>query len=100
MGVWGVMSDMARTFAPWEDGFTRGLYLAGVECADGAEAPAGWTKWIVPGFEYLVADPARHGFAEVIAHLTAEGIALAGAVHDFTDPQTGENCTFYPIRRL
>lgn len=44
-GIWGAMSDMSRRFMPWEDGFTRGLYLAGVECRDGAEPPAGWTRW-------------------------------------------------------
>ena len=35
-GVWGAMTDMSRAFRPWEDGFTRGLYLAGVECRDDA----------------------------------------------------------------
>ena len=42
-GIWGAMSDLSRSFRPWEDGFTRGLYLAGVECEDDAEAPEGWT---------------------------------------------------------
>lgn len=28
VGVWGAMSDRSRAFLPWEDGFTRGLYLA------------------------------------------------------------------------
>ncbi len=100
LGVWGVMSDMGRTFASWEDCFTRGLYLAGVECADGAEAPVGWTKWTVPGYEYVVADPAEHPFPEVIAWLAVQGIPLAGAVHDFTDPQKGKTEMRYPIRRL
>ena len=55
-GFWGAMSDLSRTFQPWEDGFSKGLYLAGVECCDGAEAPAGWTKWEIPGYEYLRAE--------------------------------------------
>ena len=49
VGIWGAMSDSSRSFKPWEDGFRKGLYLAGVECDDHAEAPDGWTKWIVPG---------------------------------------------------
>lgn len=53
-GIWGAMSDFSRTFNPWED-FSRGLYLAGVECELDAEAPDGWTKWIVPGYEYISA---------------------------------------------
>ena len=52
-GIWGAMSDFSRSFRPWENNFIQGLYLAGAECVDGAEAPEGWTKWIVPGYEYL-----------------------------------------------
>ena len=37
-GIWGAMSDFSRSFQPWDD-FSRGLYLAGAECVDGAEAP-------------------------------------------------------------
>ena len=51
-GIWGVMSDFSRSFHPWED-FNKGLYLAGVECNEDAEAPGGWTKWIVPAYEYI-----------------------------------------------
>lgn len=31
VGIWGAMSDFSRSFQPWEDGFSKGLYLAGVE---------------------------------------------------------------------
>ena len=41
VGIWGAMSDISRSFKPWEDGFSKGLYLAGVECVDNAEAPDG-----------------------------------------------------------
>ena len=34
-GVWGAMSDFSLSFRPWENDFTQGLYLAGVECIDG-----------------------------------------------------------------
>ena len=39
VGVWGAMSDLSRSFLPWEDGFTRGLSLAGAvqECQRPAE---------------------------------------------------------------
>ena len=30
VGVWGAMSDFSLSFRPWENGFPRGLYLAGV----------------------------------------------------------------------
>ena len=34
VGIWGAMSDFSRSFKPWDDNFSKGLYLAGVECVD------------------------------------------------------------------
>lgn len=53
VGVWGAMSDFLHSFLTWENGFSKGLYLAGVECMNGVEAPESWTKWIIPGYEYI-----------------------------------------------
>lgn len=100
-GIWGAMSDFSRTFRPWEDGFSKGLYLAGVECADEANAPEGWAKWIIPGFEYFYVECDRDTvFADMIAYLNDHQMPLAGAVHDFTCPQNGKNYMFFPIRKL
>ena len=38
VGIWGVMSDFSRSYQPWEENFSKGLYLAGVECLDEAQA--------------------------------------------------------------
>ena len=56
VGFWGAMSDCSRSFKPWEDNFSKGLYLAGVECLDDAPPPEGWTKWTIPGYAYLCAE--------------------------------------------
>ncbi|MEE0681932.1 MAG: GyrI-like domain-containing protein [Candidatus Gastranaerophilaceae bacterium] len=99
-GVWGVMSDFTRSFNPWED-FSRGLYLAGVECEADADAPDGWTKWTIPGYEYIyVENENETTFSAVIQYLKDNHITLAGAVHDFTCPQTGINYMFFPISKL
>ena len=101
VGIWGAMSDLTRSFNPWEDGFSKGLYLAGIECAEDAKVPEGWTKWAIPGYEYLCAEmECESTFSEVIAYMQANDIALAGAVHDFTCPSTGKNYLFFPIRGL
>lgn len=101
LGIWGAMSDMSRSFKPWEDGFSKGLYLAGVECVDDAAAPEGWTKWVIPGYEYLYVECGHDtAFPEMIAYLQTNGLPLAGACHDFTCPQTGKNYMFFPIRKL
>ena len=99
-GIWGAMSDFSRSFQPWED-FNRGLYLAGVECNDDAEAPDGWTKWVIPGYEYIYVERENDGiFPEVIQYLADNDITLVGAVHEFTCPQTGKGYMFFPIKKL
>ena len=78
----------------------KGLYLAGVECDDHAEAPDGWTKWIVPGYEYMVAENHKGAFEKIIRQMSEDGISLAGAVHDYTDPATGKSYLYFPIREV
>ena len=87
VGIWGAM-------------FRKGLYLAGVECDDHAEAPDGWTKWIVPGYEYMVAENHKGVFEKIIRQMSEDGISLAGAVHDYTDPATGKSYLYFPIREV
>lgn len=100
VGVWGAMTDLSRSFNSWED-FSKGYYLAGVECAHGAEAPDGWTKWVIPGFEYICAEcEDENTFPKMIEYMKEETIPLAGAVHDFTCPRTGKNYMFFSIRKL
>ena len=101
VGIWGAMSDCSRSFKPWEDHFSKGLYLAGVECVDDAEAPAGWTKWTVPGYEYLCAQVENENtFAEILDYMKGNNIPLVGAVHDFTCPKTRKNYMFFPVRAI
>ena len=100
IGIWGAMSDFSRSFSPWED-FSEGLYLAGAECYDSAEAPSGWTKWTVPGYEYICAEREDDDtFSQAIKYLEDQAIPLVGSVHDFTSPQTGKNYILFPIRKL
>lgn len=100
VGIWGAMSDISRSFKPWEDDFSKGLYLAGVECFDDAKAPDGWTKWTIPGYEYIVVENHEGVFEETIRKINEKGIALVGAVHDYTDPATRKDYLYFPIREL
>ena len=100
VGIWGAMSDFKRTFAPWENDFTKGLYLAGVECKEEAVAPKGWVKWVIPSYEYICVEVVdEFTFEDVIYELEDEGIELAGSVHDFICPETGKNYMYFPIRK-
>lgn len=99
--IWGAMSSMDRSNAPWENGFSRGLYLAGCQCRPGAKAPEGWSKWEIPATEWVVY-PADHPdcFAEGLRLLEAEGLSMCGAACDYTDLSSNQSYTLYPIRRL
>lgn len=98
IGFWGAMTDFSRAYQPWANNFSEGLYLAGAECIDDAEAPEGWTKWIIPSFEYLKVENAD--FPAVLQYMEENNLPLAGAVHDFTDPSTGKSCMLFPIQKL
>lgn len=99
-GFWGLMSDKALRFLPWENDFSEGLYLAGVETVDSAEPPEGWVKWVSPGYEYLVAEAGPTAFTQALEYLKDNGLELAGAVYDYTDPKSGAGYQFFPVRRL
>lgn len=99
VGIWGAMSDLSHSFKPWEDNFSKGLYLAGVECVDDAQPPEGWTKWTIPGYEYLCAEvESGSTFTDMLDYMKQNDLALVGAVHDFTCPSSGKNFMYFPIR--
>ncbi|MBR6524660.1 MAG: GyrI-like domain-containing protein [Clostridia bacterium] len=101
VGVWGLMTDFSRRFLPWQEDFTQGLYLAGVECRDDAEVPSGWVKWTVPAFVFLkVKNDGDNVFPRTIQALPDMGYRLAGAVQDYTCPGTGEEYMLFPVEPL
>lgn len=100
VGIWGAMSDFTHSFKPWEDDFSKGLYLAGVECDDNAKAPDGWTKWIIPSYEYIVVENHDGAFKKTIKQLNKDNLSLVGAVHEYTDPVTEKNYLYFPIRKI
>lgn len=101
LGMWGVMSDMSHSFMPWEENFSKGLYLAGIECDKDAQAPDGWVKWIIPGYEYIYVEcTTQNTFLDVIQYMKEHDIPLVGAAHDFTCPTTKKSYMFFPIEKL
>ncbi len=100
IGIWGAMSDMSHSFKPWDNNFSKGLYLAGVECIDNAEAPDGWTKWIIPSYEYIAVENGTGVFEETIRYINENNMTLVGAVHDYTNPASGKSYMYFPIRAV
>lgn len=39
-------------------------------------------------------------FRTTLGYLQNEGLLLAGAVHDYTCPETGKHDMFFPVRQL
>lgn len=103
-GVWGAMSDRSRAFLPWEDGFTRGLYLAGVQVCPEALPPEGWTKWTLPAFACLrvkAEGDYAAAFQAGLEELARRGLTLAGAVQECQRPaEGGQLYLFFPYKRL
>lgn len=103
VGFWGLMSDVGRQYLPWEDDFTTGLYLAGLEVSEDTPVPDGWVKWIVPKRTYLVLEIENGRYMEAfrcgLEELPKRSLKLSGAVCDYTAPGTGKNYLFYPCEK-
>lgn len=101
--LWGLMSDPTRSLAPWEDDFSRGLYLAGAQCRPDAPVPDGWAKWDVPALRMAVVpvqgDPGA-AFREGLVFLEREGLKMAAAAFDMTVPAEGASYVCFPVERL
>ena len=93
------MSDMTHSFHPWEEHFTKGLYLAGIEVSHDTVVPDGWSKWHSPAYEYIIAPAGPDAFPKAIAYLAENGLELVGAAYDLTIPGEG-SYTYLPIKKL
>ncbi len=101
LAKWGAMSSKARDFSPWEENGSIGLYLAGYEAPLDAQAPAGWTKWIVPAFEFRLGKIERDNyFYRAMDVLTAAGTPTVAATENWIDVETGDFYFAFPIKRL
>lgn len=104
VGIWGAMSDLSRSFLPWEDGFSQGLYLAGVQVSPEALPPEGWAKWTLPAFASLrvkAEGDYAAAFQAGLEELGRRGLTLAGAVQECQRPaEGGQLYLFFPFKRL
>lgn len=99
IGVWGAMTDFSRTFKPWEEDLSKGLYLAGVQVDHDTMAPENWVKWTLPAFEYLYTEYENAKTIEqVLEYMKEHGIQLVGAIQELTCPKEKKSYRFFPIR--
>ena len=102
VGIWGAMSDIEEKFERWGE---KGKYLAGCEVRDTAEAPIGWTKWVIPAYTYAVVSCEQENYQEAFAYmldkyLPENNYQVVGAIHEFY-PQDGTNSIslYFPFWR-
>lgn len=100
-GRWGLTSDFNHNMKPWEENYTRGLYLAGVECNIDVDTPYGWAKWIVPSYEYIYVEiTSKDTFMKTIFYLEENNIPLVGGVNKYYSPVTNKEYLFFPIKKI
>ena len=101
LAKWGAMSSKKRDFSMWEENGSVGLYLAGYEAPLEVEAPAGWTKWIVPAFEYRLGKIEGDGyFYRAFSELENQGMRPVAATENWFDPETGGAYFAFPVKWL
>ena len=101
LAKWGAMSSKKRDFSPWEENGSIGLYLAGYEAPADAVPPAGWTKWDLPGFEFMLGKIEGEGyFYRALEELTKMGMPTVAATENWIDQETGDFYFAFPVKRL
>lgn len=101
LGKWGAMSSRRRDFSMWEKNGSVGLYLAGYEVAPDVQAPEGWVRWDVPGFEFRLGKiEGENYFYRALEVLNAQGTPVVAATENWFDPDTDEPYFAFPVRWL
>ncbi len=96
--VYGAMSDFSLSFRPGENNLSEGLYMAGVECPLDAEAPTGWTKWVLPAFDCVITEnKGIPALFETYKDLSSQGMELVYAIQEKNEPATGKQFLLFPI---
>lgn len=104
-GSYGLMSDFPRSLKPWEEDFSKGLYLAGYELKSEIKSiPNGWSVWHVPSQEYFLVklekgDEYKQVFNDFINYyIPLELRKLSGAVFDYYSLKDNQQCLLFPVK--
>ncbi len=90
MGAWGLLNNQTHNFRLTTKPGTKIFYMAGLEVEDEAAAPAGFTKWIAPGGEYLYAPVEENKLAtlgQLLQYAQDHELEPNGYPFDFMPPE-------------
>lgn len=89
MGAWGLTTEDTLSFRLPKKDDPHLLYMAGLEVEDTAHPPKGFTKWIVPGSDYiyaLVEKSKRETLNALLQYAEAKDIEIIGYPQEFMPP--------------
>lgn len=102
--TWGAMQNSKRDGSPWDD--SGGLYLAGAEVENSAQAPAGWTKWTFPDQTYMVVatqlSDMQNVFVEIHSLADQQNLKITGATQErYPNPSQADSVElWFPVQIL
>ena len=103
VGAWGLTNDETLSYLPLDKKTPKSLYMAGIEVEDRAKAPKGFTKWVVPAFDYLYAFAAANRLEtirDLLKYADDHGWEIAGSPFDFMPPDSkGEMVLFLSVKK-
>ncbi len=91
MGAWGLTTEDTLSFRLPKKDDPHLLYMAGLEVEDTAHPPVGFTKWIVPGSDYiygLVQNSKKETLDALLQYAEAKDLEIIGYPQEFMPPQT------------
>lgn len=89
MGAWGLTTEDTLSFRLPKKDDPHLLYMAGLEVEDTAHPPKGFTKWIVPGSDYiyaLVEKSKQETLNALLQYAEAKDIEIIGYPQEFMPP--------------
>lgn len=108
LGEWGLMSSFNNFLAPWDNNFSEGMYLFGVEAKENIaykNVPKGWTIWLVPKNKYArikIEDFNKYKElfnSMVYFTIPYNGYELSGAAFDYHENKTNSDYIYFPIKK-
>lgn len=89
MGAWGLTTEDTLSFKLSQKDNPRLLYMAGLEVEDTAHPPKGFTKWIVPGSDYIygvVQNSKKETLNALLQYAEAHELEITGYPQEFMPP--------------
>jgi len=76
------------------------LFLAGIEVEDDSVAPEGWTKWVVPAYEYIQVKNQIGAEESAKTWLSGNNLELVGPVLRVSNLMDMTDTLCFPVKKI